>query len=149
MLMFPPEMPSMMRATKTSAMPGANASIAHPIVAPICEMISTRLRPKRSETWPHSGAVTSWQSEKVPKRTPTVNGEAPKCVTKYGNIGISMLKPMMSMNVTPRIGRSLRIMRRLNRQDYRLEAVALAKQLEFVGAAQVDARQDLVQPVES
>ncbi len=42
---------------------------------------------------------------------PTTNGDAPKCVTKYGSIGISMLKPTMSMNVMPRIGSSLRIMR--------------------------------------
>ena len=63
----------------------------------------------RSETLPQIGAETSWQSENVANRMPTTNADAPKCVTKYGSIGISMLKPMMSMNVTPRIGKSLRI----------------------------------------
>ena len=132
MLMLPPETPSRMRATKTQPMVGANASIAQPIVAPIWLMIRTRLRPIRSETCPHSGAETNWQNENVAKSTPTMKGEAPKCVTKYGSIGISMLNPMMSMNVTPRIGSSLRIMRGLYRQDYRCEPLALAQDVEFV-----------------
>ena len=89
---------------------GARPSIAQPIVAPIWLMISTILRPIRSETLPHSGAETSWQNENVAISSPTTTADAPKCVTKYGSIGISMLKPTMSMNVMPRIGRSLRIM---------------------------------------
>ena len=89
---------------------GARPSIAQPIVAPIWLTISTILRPILSETLPQSGAETSWQNEKVATNSPTTTAEAPKCVTKYGSIGISMLKPTMSMNVTPRIGRSLRIM---------------------------------------
>ncbi len=120
MLMFPPETPSTTRATKTTAigatamaaaMSGARPSIAQPIVAPIWLTISTILRPIRSETLPHSGAETNWQNENVAISSPTTNADAPKCVTKYGSIGISMLKPTMSMNVMPRIGRSLRIMR--------------------------------------
>ena len=59
---------------------------------------------------PQSGAETNWQNENVAMSRPTTNGDTPKCVTKYGSIGISMLKPTMSMNVMPRIGRSLRIM---------------------------------------
>jgi hypothetical protein len=59
---------------------------------------------------PHSGADTSWQKENVEKSKPTTKADAPKCVTKYGNIGISMLNPTMSMKVMPSIGRSLRIM---------------------------------------
>ena len=108
-----------MRAAKTTAigakdsataMFGASPSIAQPIVAPIWLTIKTVLRPSRSEMIPQSGAERNWQSENVAKSSPTTNAEAPKCVTKYGIIGISMLKPTMSMNVTPRIGSSLRIM---------------------------------------
>ena len=109
MLMFPPLMPSTMRATKTQKIVGANASPAHPMVAPIWLIISTRLRPMRSDALPHSGPAISWHNENVANSNPTVKGDAPKCVTKYGMIGISMLKPTMSMNVMPRIGNSLRI----------------------------------------
>src|SRR5579871_6947963 len=108
MLMLPPETPSTTRATKTTAigatataaaMFGANPSIAQPMVAPIWLTIKTILRPARSEMLPQSGAETSWQNENVATSSPTTYGEAPKWVTKYGSIGISMLNPTMSINV--------------------------------------------------
>lgn len=58
MLMFPPEIPSMIRAAKTTAIGetamatatfGATPSSAQPMVAPIWLTISTILRPIRSE----------------------------------------------------------------------------------------------------
>jgi len=107
--MLPPETPSTIRATKTQKILPAKASIAHPIVAPIWLMISTHLRPMRSDTLPQIGPDTNWHSENVENRMPTTKGLAPKCVTKYGITGNSMLKPRMSMNVMPRIGTSLRI----------------------------------------
>src|SRR6185437_11230786 len=145
MLIFPPEMPSRMRAMKTQPIVGANASIAQPMVAPIWLMISTFLRPARSETCPHSGAEMNWQSENVAKSTPTTNGEAPKCVTKYGSIGISMLKPRMSMNVISRLGSRFRIMRRLHGQNDGGKALALAQHVQFIRAGPIDAGQAAVQ----
>ncbi len=93
---------------------GARPSIAQPIVAPIWLMMSTALRPMRSEMLPQTGEETNCESENVAISRPTTEAETPKCVTKYGNIGISMLNPTISMKVTPRIGKSLRIMKGLS-----------------------------------
>jgi len=79
--MLPPEMPSTMRATNTQPSVGAKASPAQPKVAPICEMMSTRLRPMRSLALPQSGPARNWQSAKTAKSTPTATVDAPKCFT--------------------------------------------------------------------
>jgi hypothetical protein len=54
--------------------------------------------------FPHNGPATSWLSEYVAATHPTTMSVAPKCLTKNGSSGSSMLKPKMSMNVMPRIG---------------------------------------------
>ena len=63
----------------------------------------------RSEMLPQIGPETNWQKENVESKRPTTIALIPKWVTKYGSTGSSMLKPMMSMKVIPRIGMSLRI----------------------------------------
>ena len=107
--MLPPDSPSSARETSTIGIDGANASIVQAIVEPICETISTILRPMRSLTLPHTGPAISWHSENVANTTPTVMSGAPNFFTKNGISGIRMLNPRMSMNVMPRIGSSRKI----------------------------------------
>src|ERR1700681_3749618 len=107
--MLPPERPSSARENSTHGIDGANASSVHAIVEPICDTISTILRPMRSLTLPHTGPAMSWHSEYVANTTPTVMSGAPNFMTKNGMSGIRMLNPRMSMKVMPRIGSSRRI----------------------------------------
>jgi len=73
---------------------------------------------------PQIGPETSWQNENVENSTPTTNGFAPKCVTKYGSSGMSMLNPKISINVMPRIGARRRITGALfEPREYRASAV--------------------------
>ena len=167
MLMFPPETPSRMRATKTTAI-GAKDKRDRNVRRERQHRPADRradladdqngLAPEPVGNVPPERCREELAERKRREEQPTTNGEAPKCVTKYGIIGISMLKPTISMNVMPRIGSSLRIMLGPLFDGYSGDSTgktirerrSLAPQdLELIGAAQIDARQHPMQRVDS
>ena len=161
MLMLPPDIPSTMRAAKTTAigatdsataMFGASPSIAQPIVAPIWLTISTVLRPSRSEMIPQSGADDELAERERREeqsddewRGAEVRHEVRQHRNQHAEADDVDERDAENRQQLANHARTpiRRLFRRLYRQDDPRQALASPQNLDLIGAAQIDARQHM------
>ena len=101
---LPPVKPSKMRAANTIGRLFAKPISTKPANVPSCEMTSSGLRPKRSDSLPNTGAPISCIAEYDAVKSPIASGLAPNDMAKVGSSGMINPKPTKSINTTKKMG---------------------------------------------